>query len=509
MPRRHKHSLTNYKLLSCNAGQLVPIGIQEVLPGDIFQHRTSALVRAAQLNAPVMHPFHVRIHHWYVPTRLVWPNFSDKFITGGPDGNDNSVHPTIAMTYTAGTPDTGNNQRGFIPDYLGVPPEKTGFSVSALPFRALVLIFNEWYRDQDLVSKLALSTADGVDATTYVGELPRIAWEKDRFTSARLTAQKGTGLTLPLGDSAPVVLSSGFPVSTNPLLKNRSTGALSGSDTVQSGASGELRTNSITVPPGVVLDPNGTLEADLSQATGVDINTVREFFALQRFMEARSRYGSRYTEYLAFYGIRSSDARLQRPEYLGGGKQTIQFSEVLSTNEDADGEQAGVLRGHGIAASRSNRYRRHFEEHGFVISLMSIRPKSMYVDGLHPMFFRATKEDYWQRELEGIGQAVIYNKEVKVDHADPDGVFGYQDRYDEYRRAENSVAGEMRDVLNFWHAAREFSGDPALNAAFVTCTPTDRIFAAGEEIANQFLVMAHHSLQTRRLVSKVGNSFIM
>lgn len=236
----------------------------------------------------------------------------------------------------------------------------------------------------------------------------------------------------------------------------------------------------------------------------MSINDLREALAIQRFEEARARYGSRYVEYLRYLGVRSSDARLNRPEYLGGGKQTIQFSEVLQTAEGTS--PVGTLRGHGISAMRSRRFRRFFEEHGYVIGLMSVKPRTMYMQGLARTWNRRVKEDFFQRELQHIGQQEVLNKEVYAAHATPDGVFGYQDRYDEYRRMESSVAGEFKaNTLNFWHFAREFSSDPALNATFVKSVPTERTFASAA--TDVLYVMAMHSLQARRQVSRSGTSF--
>jgi len=245
--------------------------------------------------------------------------------------------------------------------------------------------------------------------------------------------------------------------------------------------------------------------ADLSDASAVTVNILREALALQRFEEARARYGSRYVEYLRYLGVRSSDARLQRPEYLGGGRQSIQFSEVLQTAEGTD--PVGELRGHGIGTLRSNRYRRFFEEHGYIVTCLSVRPKTIYAQGLARHFNRRVKEDFWQRELQHIGQQEILNKEVYAAAASPNNTFGYQDRYDEYRRTESTIAGEYRSsLLDFWHMARIFASEPALNADFVKCVPTERNFAVPSQ--DVLYVMAKHSIQARRLVAASGQSFI-
>lgn len=484
--KRSKFSLSNYKLFSCDMGELVPCGLVEVLPGDSLQMATSALIRTMPLLSPVMHPVHVRFHHWFVPHRLVWEDWED-FITGGPDGMDDSVFPTVTLSYTAGNPATGTGIVGELADYLGAVPGVNNLVCSALPFRGYALIWNEWYRDQDLQTPLVVDTTSGPDTTTNM-LLQNAAWEKDYFTSSRPWEQKGPAITIPLGTTAPVTTGSST--------------TLPGPVVIRSDAAGE---------GGLYLSGQGTtvgdatLNADLTGASAVTVNILREAMALQRYEEARARYGSRYVEYLRYLGVRSSDARLQRPEYLGGGKQTIQFSEVLQT---AEGESpVGEMRGHGLAAMRSNRFRRFFEEHGYVFTLMSVKPRTMYAQGLARHWNRRTKEDYWQRELQHIGQQEVLNKEVYAPHASPDDTFGFQDRYDEYRRIESTIAGEFRTTeLDFWHMARVFGSAPALNADFVKCVPTERVFPV--QTNDVLYVMANHSIQARRMVARTGHSFI-
>ena len=508
--RRNKFSLSNTRLFSCDMGELVPMGLTEVLPGDSFQHSTNMLVRVSPFLAPVMHPVRIRIHHWFVPHRIIWDDW-ESFITGGDSGFDQSVFPTIQMPANQPAP-------GTLADYLGVPLDTAtgGLSVSALPFRAYNLIFNEWYRDQDLVDKLAIGVTSGPDAETTI-DLQNVAWEKDYFTSARPWTQKGPEVTIPLQGDAPILglgkLNQDY--NSSGTLVNESDGTTStytSSEEINEsavGSDGLFHVEESAVNPGF---PD--IRADLSGVSAANINELRLAFALQRYEEARARYGSRYTEYLAYLGVRSSDARLQRPEYLGGGKQTIQFSEVLATAQDDTGQpeddvRVGDLKGHGMGAIRSNRYRRYFEEHGYIISLVSVLPKTIYTQGLSRTWNRRTKEDFWQKELEHIGQQEILKKEIFAEvGGDPNGIFGYQDRYDEYRRNESTVAGEFRtDTLDFWHMARVFESQPVLNSSFVTSDPTKRINAVQTE--DVLWCMANHSMQARRMISKQGTSFIL
>lgn len=488
--KRAKHSLSHYRLVTCDMGKLVPIGLMEALPGDTFQHSTSLLLRMSPMLAPVMHPVSVRVHHWFVPNRLNYTGWED-FITGGPDGTGSAVpYPTNSGSVT---PTVGD-----ILDYMGVPTGTAlpAGALSLLPVRAYNKIFNEFYRDEDLVTPVS---ADGVTVQD-------VAWEKDYFTSARPWAQKGPTVTLPLGTEATVRTKDTDLITTaqEPMrMRHQSDGLYPGSAAAMSvqttGSVYQSTTGGGTAVTGLF---PANLYADLTGATATDINDVRRAFALQRYQEARAQYGSRYTEYLRYLGIRPSDARLQRPEYLGGGKQTIAFSEVLRTgSENEPTDPIGQMRGHGIAAMRSNRYRYFCEEHGYILSLLSIRPRSMYVNGLQRTWSRRTKEDYYQKELELIGQQEVFKRELFAagTAADAD-VWGYQDRYAEYRHQPSGISGEFRTILDYWHLGRKFVAAPTLNQSFTDCDPSKRIFA--EQTQHSCWIMVSHSAQVRRMVGK-------
>lgn len=473
-------------------GKLFPVGLSEVLPGDTFQQSSSALVRVSPMVAPVMHPVQIRLHHFFVPNRLVWDGWED-FITGNDVEN---APPTITV------PADGQNN---LLDYMGVPPtEAEGCEISALPVFAFNKIYNEFYRDQDLASE-----RDPGDLT-----LPNVAWAKDYFTAARPWPQKGEDVTIPIGTTAPVsgtinvnTVGDGSQLSmstasggANSLTK----GLISATHVPNMGADGTGVNEAVFWGnAGLSSSATHSLTADLSLASGANVNDVRKAFALQRYQEARARYGSRYTEYLRYLGVNPSDARLQRPEYLGGGTQSLAFSEVLQTVDDDTGQERGPLGkmgGHGISAMRTGRYRRFFEEHGYVLTLMSVRPKSIYTQNLHRSWLRTTKEDYYQKELELIGQQEVYNNEVYADAANGMDVFGYSDRYREYRELPSTVSSEFRGILDYWHMAREFTEPPVLNQSFTDCVPTKRIYA--EQTQHPLWIMVNHKIAARRLVRK-------
>lgn len=477
--RRQKHNLSHYRLTTCDLGQVIPVGLTEVLPGDTFQHSANTLIRLSPLAAPVMHPVTCRIHHFFVPHRLIWSDaggtgsFED-FITGGSDGNDSQTVPTMSTTGTAKD----------LLDYYGIPLV-SGVDVSALPAAGFNKIWNEYYRDQDLATP-----RDPDDLT-----IPFCAWEKDYFTSSRPWPQKGDEVTLPLGTRADI---KGFGIVDGQ--STVSTGTINETGGTQTSDSDGYNSGWRALQDGTSGYPD--IYADLSTATAASVNDIRRAFALQRYQEVRARYGSRYTEYLRYLGIRSSDARLDRPEYLGGGRASVAFSEVLQTAPEATGRDFGVgdLYGHGVSAMRANAYRRFFEEHGYVHTFLSVRPKAMYTDGIHRSWLRTDKEDFWTKELEFIGQQEVYKNEVYADSADGTDTWSYQDRYMDYRGMPSGVCAEFRSTLNYWHLGRIFATDPALNETFIECDPSKRVF--NEQTANSLWCMVQHRLVARRLVSR-------
>lgn len=494
--KRNKYSLSYPHKFSMRMGDLVPIGFTHVLPGDTIQHTTSALLRCSPLLAPVMHPIRVKTHHFFVPHRLIWDDW-ESFITGGTDGEDNSVIPWRDFD---GPEDCAP---GSLLDYCGVRTGQQNLKFNMLRIRAYNLIYNEFYRDEQLETPAPLSKASGEDTITY-DTLQQAAWDKDYFTTARPEAQLGPDVIIPLVGATNL----GVPVrndsasTTAGQIRVASSNALLTATTLNSNASGFMTSGGGST---LRYDPNGTLFADTDDL-GISALDLREYMATLRFEEARNLFGSRYTEYLRYLGVRSSDARLQRPEYLGGGMDTIQFSEVLQTTPGSTSDDTvGAMQGHGIASHRSNRYRRFFEEHGFVVTMMTVMPVPLYMQGLPRDMLYETKEDFWQKELQFIGQQEVKKGEIySEDKVTDQQGWGFQDRYQEFRQGFGKVSGQFRTTLDFWHAARIFDSAPVLNGGFIRGTPTDRIFVDQTDGAEQIWVMAHHSIQARRLVAKGG-----
>lgn len=481
MKKRFLHDLSHLTYTSFMQGELVPLTHFEVNPGDTIEMSSSVFMRSAPLVRPLMHPVQMKIHHWFVPYRLLWDKFED-FITGGPDGDDASEFPYKSLSSV---------DVGTLSDYLGIPDGaySPSFQVSALPYRGYTLIFNNFYRDQDLVAPLAFSRASGLDTTTN-GLLQMSAWEKDYFTTCRPFESKGPDITVPIGDAAPVVAAgTGIPTFNPP------TGAPSALRSVAS--QGAVSWDASQGSNADVPWANPALEADLSAATGISIRELRRLLALQRFQENRAMYGSRYVEYLKFLGAHPADARLQLPEYLGGGVQTVQFSEVLQTTPTEE-TPLGDMAGHGVGAMKSNKFRKTFQEHGIVMSLVKVLPRTIYANAVHRSWLRRTKEDFWQPELELIGQQEVTNREVYSKSATPTDRFGYQNRYDDMRHMESRISGEFRTVLKDYHMAREFSSQPVLNSSFVTSNPRSDVYA--DTVDDQVYMAVHHRIAARRFL---------
>lgn len=468
-------------------GELSPVGSFEVLPGDTVQIQNSGLLRVSPPVTPVMHPVTVKFFNFFVPNRILDPadgSFKwEDFITGGEDG-----------LYVTPPPRTGgaNVTKGSIAEHFGIPPGTRDYNTFVI--KAYYKIWNDYFRDQQLQAEFNIDNVDG-SATPL-----KVSWERDYFTSCRPDDLLGPQVTLPLGSKAPVTVDG---------TTGDEIGLIGGSGTAV-----PMNTSATTATvAGGLSGGNADMYADLSAATAINVNDLREAFALQRYQEARNMYGSRFTEYLRYLGISSSDARLQRPELISSGKSVINFSEVLQTSQTDDTNQQplGTLGGHGIAGVRSRRARYFCEEHGHVISLMSVRPKAIYSTAQHKQWDRLDKESYWQKELQAIGMEEVFNGEIDADHTDPKGVFGYNNRYESFKRVPSYVSGDFRDTLNSWHLARlsdELGVDPSLDASFIECTPSDRIYhdTSGSD---KLWCTIRNRVAVRSMLRKSNQNFIL
>lgn len=503
-PKSSVFDLSHERKMTMNMGDLVPCLVQEVIPGDKFRVSQEHLIRMHPMLAPLMHRVDVYTHYFFVPNRIIWNEFED-FITGGEDGKANPVFPTIGRS-NSHTAIKGTMGRGELADYLGFPSAQMSdfgdgsFSpISALPFRAYQTIYNEYYRDQNLQDKIPVIKSSGntdLGATVNTPEyrknfmLQKRAWEKDYFTSALPFAQRGDQLSIPLSqDRAPLKLqNSDLDVKVGTKVADKNYNLFSTG----------------------VGDTGKKLETDLTDVTGSTINELRSAFSIQKWLEKNARGGSRYIEQiLTHFGIRSSDARLQRPEYLGGGKTPVIISEVLQQSE-TQATPLGTMAGHGISVGKSNQFIRRFEEHGIVMGIISVLPRTAYYQGLPRLFTKFDKFDYYWPDFAHLGEQEVKNKELFYDLdpvGDPDEneqVFGYQPRYTEYRFMNDTVHGDFTGNLDFWHMARKFENRPNLNGEFVQSNPTNRIYPVQDD-TNKLLVQTYTNFRAIRPIAKYGN----
>lgn len=515
-PRKNKFDLSHERKFSFQMGQLTPIMVQDVLPGDKFRVKSEIFLRMAPMLAPIMHRVNVYTHYFFVPNRLLWNEWED-FITGGKDGTASPVHPFISMYGLNRGAASATNYLvpGSLADYLGLPVgddwevDDDTVKVNALPFRAYQLIYNEYYRDQNLTDPVDVpKTSGGVTAAQIdnLAKLRQRAWEKDYFTSALPWAQRGGDVEVPFDAQASNTINYGTPVLFNDVAP--------GTPHPMQVSGTDLKTDTWPAPGGIEppvseLHNIQSIDTDI-HGNAVNINELRRSIRLQEWLEKNARGGARYIEQiLSHFNVRSSDARLQRPEYLGGGRQPVTISEVLSTFEDTGTSPVGEMAGHGVSVGSSNGFSRFFEEHGYVIGLISVLPKTAYQQGIPRHFSRSDKFDYAWPEFANIGEQEILNKELYFDPSNSpsaDNTFGYTPRYAEYKYAASTVHGEMRDSLAFWHMGRIFSNAPHLNASFVESDPTQRIFAVQD--AEQMYCQLYNSVSAIRPLPYFGTPTI-
>lgn len=505
----NQFNLSHDVKLSFQMGRLIPTCNMEVLPGDVININVENMLRFAPLISPVMHKVRITTDYFFVPTRLLWAEW-DKWIMGG---------STTEAPYFF----IDECKQGSLGDYLGIP---TGdydaaahgpLKCSPFPIAAYLKIRDEYYRDQNLQESLftEITGGENIAYAEWVNDLRPVtrAWEHDYFTSALPFAQKGDAVQVPLTvqDDIPVdyTFDGGTAAENAGLMRDTAGNIITtpGDITVATGPS-PLAASVHVDGVAAAYDPNGTLTVDV-QSDAVDINTLRRAFRLQEWLEKNARAGTRLVEgILAHFGVKSSDARMQRPEFIGRSKQNMVISEVLATAQNTDETiPVGQMAGHGISVGGGNRFHYRAEEHGYVIGIINVQPNTAYQQGLHRSFTRFDRLDYAWPTFANIGEQEVLQKEVMVPMSgagSPDTIFGYVPRYAEYKYMNSRVAGEMRSSLSFWHLGRIFATDPALNEVFISCEPSTRIFAVTDPNEDHIFAHIFNNISVRRKLPRYG-----
>lgn len=528
-PRRSLQNLSNTYKSVTDFGKIIPIGLYEIAPGDVMKKSTQVFMRAMPMIAPMMHECDIYVHDFFVPWRLIWDDY-EKFLIPQDDETAETI-PVKPYINPYGTNANTKNaifaafKEGGLCDYFGLPIFESVSSIPAsavedtrlcsLPLRAYQLVWNEYYRDQNLQDKFEFSKASGAEPIgsnlanfTGLTTLRYRAWEKDYFTSALPRPQKGEPIGIDL---------SGVPGQRLNVELDKTAGQQKIAIENGFAGSGVLRSDggnfNFNSQEAAWLDPNGSLFVSPSESSQgyFTIEMLREAMRLQEFMEQLMRGGSRYAEVVRnMFGQIPDDLRIGRPAYLGGGKQNLVISEVLQTSESTpDVSALGDMAGHGLSIGSSNGWKALFKEHGYVISLMSVRPRSAYMQGVNKLWLKNDRyEEMWPL-FAHLGEQPVMNGELYWSWTDGKNreTFGYQPIYTEYRTKPSIVTGAMRNSLDFWHLNRKFSARPSLNADFITVKPseTSRVFAVEDASTDHLIFEAANQVKMVRCIPRDGN----
>ena len=540
-PKRNKFDLSRVNKLTCEAGEIVPFFLEECLPDDSFKLATANRIRLAPQVLPLMHQIDVSMYWFFVPCRILWPNW-EEFITGGKDGTSEPIIPytnfsqgSSSQMKTAGV--------GMLSDYLGVPTNAasntssqiTGQSYNFMPFAAYVKIYNDYFRDENFTNELPFELNDGYQTlnrvlsdtdiakcieSIYGGSLsspqPRswqriyggcflASWKKEYFTSALPNTQRGPIVNIPLGDRAPVVFG---PSGENVTVYNRSIGSVN-----QNPATGEQ------VYDGALIGTQTTgqkrpLQADLSEATNTNIIELRRAFRIQEFLERMNAGGSRLTEMIySMFGVKSPDARLQRAEFIGASHNPVLVDAIYQTSASQENSPLADFAGKAISVGGQKPISYYCKEHGYIMGLMVIRPRPEYqnITRRHWLHGLTGKFDYFWPILANIGDQAILNRELfaGASNSQLNEPFGYTPRYQEYRFAPSETHGEMQTTLKYFHMNRIFDSPPVLNQQFMNCNPRTDMFAVTDgEISHHYWCEILIGCQAKRPIPKFGTPML-
>uniref|UniRef100_A0AAU8AW32 Major capsid protein n=1 Tax=Dulem virus 109 TaxID=3145586 RepID=A0AAU8AW32_9VIRU len=516
---------------SFNAGEVVPFYLDEVLPGDTFSINTSKVVRMQSLLTPVMDNIYLDTYYFFVPNRLVWNHW--KQFNG--ENTESAWIPETEYQVPQITAPVGGWNVGTIADYFGLPTGVSGISVSVLPFRAYALLMNEWFRDQNLQDPLNIplddATVQGVNTGTFVtdvakGGKPFIAAKyHDYFTSCLPSPQKGPDVTIPVASGANLpVVASNLMVPSDAyqdkamIMRTRTNSGVDtvyrtfGNTTFNIGDSVNLISAGSTSAGASVPDANGVwAPANLwavgsGDAVSATINQLRMAFQIQKMYEKDARGGTRYIEILkSHFGVTSPDARLQRPEYLGGNRVPITVNQVLQQSQSTEQSPQGTPVGQSLTTDSHGDFCKSFTEHGFVIGVMVARYDHTYQQGIDRLWSRKDRFDYYWPVFANIGEQAVKNKEIFASGTDKDDeVFGYQEAWADYRYKPNRVTGEMRSSyvqsLDVWHLADDYADLPSLSDLWIQEDKSniDRVLAVQSSVSNQFFADIYVQNRTTR-----------
>lgn len=520
MSRSRFDRSSSYKT-TFNVGQIIPFYVDEVLPGDTFSIDTSKVVRMQTLLTPVMDDIFLDTYYFFVPNRLTWSHW--KQFMG--ENTESAWIPSVEYEVPQLTAPEGGWNIGTIADYMGIPTGVSGLSVNALPFRAYALIMNEWFRDENLSDPLNIpvtdATVQGVNTGTFVtdvakGGLPYTAAKyHDYFTSALPAPQKGPDVTIPVAsavqypvipldknvsfDSSGIGMRLGDVETSNPVIPSNGTyyplnyggGSGSGSPLGKTGFYiGSLENN----PQGSALAPLNLWAVGDGTVQAATINQLRLAFQIQKLYERDARGGTRYIEILkSHFGVTSPDARLQRPEYLGGNRIPININQVVqSSSTDASGTPQGNTAAYSLTSDNHSDFTKSFVEHGFLIGVMVARYRHTYQQGLERFWSRKDRFDYYFPVFANIGEQAIKNKEIYAQGTvKDDEVFGYQEAWADYRYRPNRVTGEMRSSapqsLDVWHLGDDYESLPSLSDSWIRedSKTVNRVLAVSDNVSAQ------------------------